>query len=272
MINEYDKYLFDLNGYLVIEDVLSVSELATLNEIFDGQERPTESSIFAYGGGKDSGPGCLAWGQPFVDLLDHRAIMQLLRFRLGDCFRLDRLYTMAMSAGMPMGKMHSDYGASSPISRAVPGEYYPFPVNEIHSGFTVVSWNLTDAGPGIGGFCCIPGSHKSNFKLPQQIAESSGTSESAELFPHTIIPRAPAGSVTFFTEALTHGTAAWKADHERRTLLYKYCVSQLAWGTGCVRPPADCELTARQQLLLAEPAEPYRFFPSLFELEEDTSE
>jgi hypothetical protein len=71
-----------------------------------------------------------------------------------------------------------------------------------------------------------------------------------------------------FTEALTHGTSAWRGPHERRTLLFKYCVSQMAWGSGRVRPPAGCALTPRQQQLLAEPAEPYRFFPSLFEVEE----
>ncbi len=264
-MEELQKYLFDLNGYLIIEDVLSTDDLATLNEIFARQEYPADSSIFAYAGGSQTGPGFLAWGEPYVDLLGHPAIMPALRYRLGDCFRLDRLYSIVMNKGMPKGKMHSDYGASSPIAKSIAGEYYPFPLNEIHSGFVVASWNLTDSGPGLGGFCCIPGSHKSNYKLPQQILDSSETSESAETFPHIIIPRAPAGSVTLFTEALTHGTAAWNASHERRTLLFKYCVSQLAWGTGRVEPPSDCVLTPQQQQLFAEPAEPYRFFPSLFE-------
>ena len=73
--------------------------------------------------------------------------------------------------------------------------------------------------------------------------------------------------MTLFTEALTHGTADWHAEHERRTLLYKYCVSQLAWGSGRVQAPDDCTLTPRQEKLLSEPAEPHRFFPSLFEEE-----
>ena len=36
------------------------------------------------------------------------------------------------------------------------------------------------------------------------------------------LPSMPAGSVLLFTESLTHGTAPWQAQHERRTLLYKY--------------------------------------------------
>jgi hypothetical protein len=79
------------------------------------------------------------------------------------------------------------------------------------------------------------------------------------------MPDAPAGSVTLFTEALTHGTAPWRATHERRCILYKYCVSQIAWSARRVEMPEEFELTDRQKLLFADPADPHRFFPSLFE-------
>jgi hypothetical protein len=48
-------------------------------------------------------------------------------------------------------------------------------------------------------------------------------------------------------------------------LLYKYCQSQLSWGPGRVYPPADVPLTARQQILFRDPADPGRYFPSIFE-------
>jgi ectoine hydroxylase-related dioxygenase (phytanoyl-CoA dioxygenase family) len=259
---ELQQYLFDLNGYLVVEDVLDPQALATLNEHIDRQNVP-ESKRFqrigAAAGSEPGGPGFLAWGQPCVDLLDHEAIMPILRFRLGDCFRLDRLYAIFMQKGTPRGQLHADYGVSTPTSKAVPGEYYPVPDHQIASGFVVVCWNLAPAGPDYGGFCCIPGSHKSNFKLPKKILDAP------EEAPCVIIPEAPAGSVTLFSEALTHGTTAWQAEHDRRTLLYKYCVSQMAWSSVRVQPPADVELTPRQKILFNEPADPHRFFPSLFE-------
>ena len=123
----------------------------------------------------------------------------------------------------------------------------------------MVAWALADAGPRHGGFCCIPGSHKSHYRLPPQI------SENFEESPQVVIPEMPAGSVILFSEALTHGTAAWRADHERRTLLYKYCVSHLAWTPRRVEAPTTVELTPRQQILLREPGDPLRHFPSLFE-------
>lgn len=254
---EMQQYLFDLQGYLVIENALSPEEVARLNRHIDEQALPTPGTVQRFGSAPE-GSGFLNWGQPFVDLLDHPKIMPILRFRLGDCFRLDRIYGMYMRQGMSRGRLHADYGASAPNENVQPGQYYAFRDNQIYNGFIVVTWNLADAGPGLGGFCCIPGSHKSNYRLPRQIDEAP---EDAAC---VVMPEAPAGSVILFTEALTHGTAAWDAPHERRSLLYKYCVSHVAWTAKRVQPPADVPLTPRQEILLREPADPHRHFPSLF--------
>ena len=259
-MKETDKYLFDLQGYLVIEDVLNEGEIAAFDPLLDQNEMPAGDS-FRFGsaaGSFASGPGFLSWGQPFCDLLDHARIMPILRFVLGDCFRLDRLYGLRMVKGSPAGPIHSDYGASRITSNAEAGRFHPFKDNEIINGFVVVAWSLAAAGPEYGGFCCIPGSHKSNYKLPEEYFEAG------EQAPCVVVPKAPAGSVIIFSEALTHGTATWTADHERKTILYKYCVSQMAWSSNRVRPPDNIELTARQKILLREPADPHRFFPSLF--------
>jgi hypothetical protein len=251
------QYLFDVQGYLVIENILNSEEVAELNQRIDEQELPTPGKVQRFGSAPD-GSGFLQWGKSFCDLLDHPKIMEVLRLRLGDCFRLDRIYGMYMQEGMPRGGLHADYGATSPTSKAKPGEYYVSRDNEITNGFVVVTWNLADTGPDFGGFCCIPGSHKSNYRLPQEIAAVP------EKAPCVTIPNAPAGSAILFSEALTHGTAAWNGKHQRRSLLYKYCVSHIAWTSRRVAQPEDIELTERQKILFREPADPYRHFPSLF--------
>ncbi len=255
---QLQQYLFDVQGYLVIEDVLSSDEIATFNRLLDENEVPEPGQTQRFGSAPH-GPGFLDWGQPFCDLLDHPAILPILRMCLGDCFRLDRIYGMAMQTGMGRGHLHADYGATAPMSGVQPGEYYAFRDNQIYNGFLVVTWNLCDTGPGLGGFCCIPGSHKSNYMVPPQIAEAP------EAAPCVIMPEAPAGSVLLFTEALTHGTAAWHGAHERRALLYKYCVSHVAWTSRRVQLPPRVALTPRQEILFREPGDPYRHFPSLFD-------
>src|SRR5215470_5731727 len=258
---ELQQYLFDLHGYLVLHNVLEATEVAELNRLIDAQRLPSprESIRFGSAAGKH-GPdhGFLNWGEPFCRLLDHEAIMPILRLRLGDWFRLDRLYGIRMLKGQTMGSMHADYGASALNSFTRPGERFHFAPNGIYEGFTVAAWNLADAGSNCGGFWCIPGSHKSNFKVQRQIHEAP------EKASCVIIPEIPAGSVVLFSEAMMHGTALWKADHERRTLLFKYCVSQMAWSRARVLPPPDVPLTPRQQALLTEPADPHTFVPSLF--------
>ncbi len=258
---ELQQYLFDLQGYLVIQSVLGTAEIAELNRLIDAQALPGPHERIRFGSAAGlHGPdhGFLNWGEPFCRLLDHEAILPILRFRLGDCFRLDRLYGIRMQKGQTMGSMHADYGASARNVFTKPGDRFHFAPNGIYEGFVVAAWNLADAGPAYGGFWCIPGSHKSNFKLPQQIHEAP---ENAGC---VVIPEIPAGSVVLFSEAVMHGTAPWRADHERRTLLYKYCVSHMAWSRARVLPPPDVKLTPRQQALLTEPADPHTFVPSLF--------
>ena len=92
---ELQQYLFDLQGYLVIENILTPTEVVTLNQLIDQQHLPTPDKQIRFGraaGGAPAGPGFLAWGQPFCNLLDHMEIMPMLRLRLGDCFRLDCIY------------------------------------------------------------------------------------------------------------------------------------------------------------------------------------
>src|SRR5438093_12648424 len=221
---ELQQYLFDLQGYLVIHNVLGAAEVAELNRLIDAQRLPSprESIRFGSAAGKH-GPdhGFLNWGEPFCRLLDHEAIMPILRFRLGDCFRLDRLYGIHMHKGQTMGAMQADYGASARNSFTKPGERLHFPSNGIYEGFTVVAWNLTDAGPANGGVWFIPGSHQSHFKLPRQIHEAP------EKASCVVIPDVPAGSVVLFSQAVMHGTAPRRDDHGPRTRLSQHRVPQI---------------------------------------------
>src|SRR6185436_13400470 len=104
-----------------------------------------------------------------------------------------------------------------------PTATYRFHNGRMRCGLTVVSWVLTDSRAGDGGFCCIPGSHKSNYPLPPAVAR-------LEIDPGCVreVPLR-AGSILLFTEALVHGTLPWRAAHERRALFYKYAPGPLAY-------------------------------------------
>ena len=230
-MDEYEKYLFDLNGYLVLEDVLTPGEVAACNEAIDQnsdsiRRRPDQRS--RAGGskalqGKIRGDliGMLAWPKPwcvpFRDLLSHPRVMDCMLELLGDSFRLDHLYGIVMDKGTEGFTLH---GGGTKRNSFV--HFYGFVNGRMRSGLTVVSWALTDCGPGDGGFMCIPGSHKSNYPLPRDIARLEKDAGVVKQVP------VKAGSVIIFTEALAHGTMPWKADHERRSVLYKYTPGSIA--------------------------------------------
>src|SRR3989442_4028137 len=195
---ELQQYLFDLQGYLVLHNVLGAAEVAELNRLIDAQRLPSPRERIRFGSAAGlHGPdhGFLNWGEPFCRLLDHEAILPILRFRLGDCFRLDRLYGIRMQKGQTMGSMHADYGASARNVFVKPGERFHFAPNGIYQGFAVAAWNLADAGPAYAGFWCIPGSHNSNFKLPRQIHEAPSSAACV------VIPEIPAGGGGVFFSA-----------------------------------------------------------------------
>lgn len=236
-MNEEERFLFDLRGYLVVEDVLSPGEVAQLNRLMDEQELPPPGSDTM---GARFG-GFLGWGRAYCDLLDHERIMPYLEAILGDGFRLDHYYGIYMKAGTERLRLH---GGNIPYD---PPEFYRFRDGRIYAGLTVAAWNLSPTGPSAGGFCAVPGSHKSNYPCPESIREAHDAHEAV------VVPEAPAGSVVIFAETLTHGTMAWKADYERRSLLMKYSPGQQSWSAKYTQPPDNVELTERQRLLFEKP-------------------
>ena len=249
-MNEEERYLFDLRGYLVIADMLTAQQLAGLNRLMDSHNLvpPGDDTLGARFG------GFLEWGQIFCNLLDHARIMPYLKTILGDGFRLDHYYGIYMRADTEQLRLH---GGGTPYD---PPEYYHCRDGQMHNGLTVVAWNLTDTGPSAGGFCALPGSHKSNYACPDSIRVAHTAHAAVE------VPEAPAGSVVIFTEALTHGTAAWTTDYRRRSLLYKYSPGQQSWSANYMRLPQNVSLSARQKLLFEKPY--FHSRASLFEEEE----
>ena len=237
-MTQVEQYLFDLQGYLIVEDVLDAEAVAELNRLIDAQELGAD---VAQAQGRLHSGGFLTWGQPFVDLLDHERIMPLLKVILGDGFRLDHYYAIYLEAGAERLGLH---GGNTPYD---PPEYYHFRNGQMYNGLTVIAWNLADTGPAQGGFCCIPGSHKVNYPCPPEIREAHVEAGCV------VVPEAKAGSAAIFTEALTHGTAPWRAAHQRRSLLFKYSPGQQSWSKKHIEPPAGVALTQRQVLLFEPP-------------------
>lgn len=236
-LSDLERYFFDLYGYLVRHEALSPAEVAALNAAVDRLRLPTP------GGDLDSQRfvGFLDGEQVFRDLLDHDAILEPILEMCGPKARLDHAYGITMSPGTGGLGLH---GGGTPHD---PAQFYDVRGNRMYNGLVAVQWALVDHAPGDGGFCCVPGSHRANFARPD------GT-------PRSWVVEVPlaAGDVVIFTEALTHGTATWRAPHLRRSLLYKYAPGHSTWGTQYQTTLAALVdsglLTERQRRLMQIPA------------------
>lgn len=214
-MTESERYLFDLQGFLVVEDALSADQVDELNRTLDehiAAELPADKATHRFG-------KLLRWGAAYQNLLANDRITPYLKELVGDGFRLDHDYLDVIRHGKgPIGT--TLHGGSYPFD---PSQYYHFRDGKFYNGLTVVAYNLKDVNPGDGGFGCVPGSHKSNLPFPGEWRDLD------TLHPCVQAVTGPAGSAILFTEALTHGTLPWKGAGERRTAFFKYCPRPLAW-------------------------------------------
>ena len=259
-MNEDEKYLFDLNGYLVIEQVLTSNEVEAANVAIDRHSDAVnirlgdlslsgESRALKGTTGRGDLGGMLAWDKPWRDIfrqiLGHPRIVPYLNQIVGPGFRMDHgpgLITMRKGA-----EGHTLHGSSGP--HFDPNQYYIFRDGQMHNGLTVAAWQFTDVNSDDGGLCLIPGSHKANFSCPTEIKNWHSRQEIVR--PITC----RAGDVVIFTEAVTHGTLPWRADSERRSLLYRYSPANLAYATGYNPWPETMlqDMTSEQRAILEPP-------------------
>ena len=239
-MTEDQRFLFDLQGYLVVPGVLDLARVQRmLGEMDAHSVNPPE-------GGSDNYrfAAFLRWSDDYRHLIDEPALLPILTSLLGPKFRLDHAYGMASRAntsGHPAKEesvsLHHhadmfDYGC-----------YYLARGDRMHNGLIVVSYSLTDIGPGAGGFCCIPGSHKSNVRMPEHFYR---------IADNPLVRQVPqrAGDAVIFTESLTHGTWPWTdPTAQRRSVLMKYCPGYMQWLNGAMDSNIE-ELTERQRLIL----------------------
>lgn len=185
------KYLFDLNGYLILRNVLSPEMIDAANEAIDTyestelHERSGKLRTSAlYGresenlkgdgstGRKDMG-GMLGWPkphcEPFRDMLCHPAVVPALIELLGVGYRLDHSpLLISMTKGAEGHTLHG--GAITEAGEPAWPLAYEYRNGHMRNQLLTVCMQLKDAGPGDGGFCVVPGSHKSNFPVPPAMA------------------------------------------------------------------------------------------------------
>lgn len=271
-MNDQEKYLFDLRGYIVVKNALTPEQVRDLSEVLEEQRKvpaPKQKNKKRHIFGSDrtvfeseadaawTSPSLLEWGGTYIDLIDLPTIAPYLETLLGRGYRLDHDYLKIESADSKhMLYLHGGgQGAGGPRDIVGPTDggqcFYRYNNGKFYNGLVAVAFELSDVSPESGGFACVPGSHKMNFALPEDWRISKTQDEVHECVDQV---NANAGDAIIFTEACAHGTIPWEGGGERRTIFYKYCPHAVAWGACFYNADNYGELTDNQRAILAPPS------------------
>ena len=257
-MTEREKYLFDLQGYLVVRDFLTSEEVDALNASVDanidtqgedGNSNTGESTTLV---GKKRGMfgGMLTWPKPwcnpFRDLIAHPKLIPYLNTIHGRGWRLDHApFILTADKGTEGLRLHGPGRSKFDGS-----QYYIYTNGQMSSGMVVCQFQLADVNEGDGGLAVIPGSHKANFACPDPIRDWEMDQDIVYNVP------AKAGDLIIFNEATTHGTLPWTAEHERRSILIRYSPKYIHFAGGFHEtsfPEWVDELTEAQRAVLEPP-------------------
>lgn len=229
-MTEEQQFLFDLNGFLIVENVLTPEECTQLKDqiylmkFAPEQLQEKERSI----------PG-----GHFKQLIDHPKIEPILKTILGQNIRLDHAFAIWRKKGErhPVD-LHHGGPTPEPMFR------YQFRGGRIFSGLLRVIFELNDVEQEDGGTCFIPGSHKSNFHVPKSMISL----QKEEMSPFLYKSRCKAGSVILFSENVAHGGPEWNnAETPRVAVFYSYNHLGMQFHKPNFREEIIRELTPNQQ-------------------------
>jgi hypothetical protein len=199
------KYVFDKDGWLLIPGVLADDDIEAMRafcvRLATDPESIPEHERSPIGG-------------PLQKLTDHPLVIGFMnefvaysglasQARYG--FRHESVYLHYREFGSDNFSPHNGNGlmrfeGDSHIYRQVPGK--------AHAGLTRVVWELNPVEKGGGGTLFVSGSHKAALAAPESIQDRHS--------PLWETYACPAGSLLFFTEAITHSGDAWRNKGQNR--------------------------------------------------------
>ncbi|HAA78139.1 TPA: hypothetical protein DCE37_23835 [Candidatus Latescibacteria bacterium] len=219
-ISEADKFLFDIQGYLILRGAIDRDLVDALDQAVVENEAIEHDESWAEGIPGVRGThfirdlnienqvrlnGLPRLDHVFDKLIAHPAIMYYLEAFIGEP-QLVNTWSISKYEGRAATGWHNGIKADEYLVRN----------GEIYSPMVNVVTMLTENHPGDGCFCVIPGSHKRNLDLaPEWKTAGLETPGAVEI-------TGDPGDVMIFTEALTHAGSDKTTKRRRTTLQYNH--------------------------------------------------
>ncbi len=258
-----EDYLFDLRGYLILENAIEPQLLDALNAEFDQFPRDLPMGGWYKGAQRrDYNPAtgmelhhCLEIGGPFEALIDHPSWLAYVQKYCGEqgTYVEGLFIDECMTSQRTSGGFHGLH--SGRYKGALRGKYL-YENGQFTCGQVNILMALTDIGEGDGATTIIPGSHKANLPLPDLREYHIGGGKTDQLPEGAIEARLKKGDALLFVDGITHGGSNRTNPGERRVVIYRYGPS---WGRTRYGYEYSDELLNRltpQRRLILEPVPP----------------
>jgi ectoine hydroxylase-related dioxygenase (phytanoyl-CoA dioxygenase family) len=258
-----DDFLFDLRGYLVLENAIEPDLLDELNHAFDtfpqlapgewwgnAQRRDyTEETGFELHNCVESGPA-------FERLIDHPSWIELVQRYCGE----DDSYVQGVFIDECIASIRRSGGHHPVHSGGYQGAMrgsFGYKNGVFRCGQCNIIVALTDIGEDDGATMVVPGSHKSNFPHPN--AGDYGRGDRMDTLEGAVPVHLKKGDALLFVDGMMHGgSSRTNNEGERRILIYRYGPSwaRTRFNYEYSRPLLDRLTPERRRIL--EPVPPAR--------------
>lgn len=221
-----DDFLFDLRGFLILEQALDPTLLGDLNGAFDRFPKIARGEWWGNSQRRDyTGDtgfelhNVVEAGEPFERLIDHPSWIELVHRYCGekDSY-VDGLFIDECIASIRSSGGH--HPVHSGGYRGALRGAYGYKHGVFRCGQVNIIAALTDIGPGDGPTMVVPGSHKSNFLHP--LAGDYHKGDRMDDLPGAIPVYMKAGDALLFVDGIMHGGSSRTNPGERRISIYRY--------------------------------------------------
>jgi hypothetical protein len=216
-----EEYSFDTTGITIVRGALSSETVERARAAIKGHGWPAGCPPLKF--------PVLHLDRVFWEMMTHRKVLDLSNRFAGEEFRFDHAFGLFGRNGVrglhggPQANQYSCFYI--PLSRGT----RPGLCGQLQFGFT-----LFGQSPKTGGFCYIPGSHKSVD--PRTGGELLDQLYNGQMHHHSIVvPTLEPGDMVSFTDGLVHGDTLWKGEGEPRMQIYY----RMTPGWMCWRDPAQ---------------------------------
>ena len=206
-LTDEQRLSFETNGFLVIPNALSPSELESVRDAARNAEATWRADTTRLGVRRDNIQQVQApieYDDRLFDLLEHPTTFPIIREILGnDVSMIDNDFFISPSHSTTHANWHHDVG--------MPGVYHPRSVMMVKLFFL-----LEDVSEDGGCTLFLPGSHRypPGFELPK-------VDNPIDMPCHAKMAY-PAGTAYLFNGRCYHAATDNKSDRERRVLIYNY--------------------------------------------------